>query len=377
MEKQHLFALFCFLGYLISASPLRSQHDIIYLKDSTFQFGTIRTEKVEGQEKFIFQDTEQVSNFVLSPVQIDRFAIILGKKEKGKSRLFISKPEQGFQDEFFERIHKSEFPIYRSTKSRSYFIQLEENKLTLIPSDRAQRKQLFGQYLGDNVSTLSASAYAKSLSAYQRFSNFLSHPRRRYPNRYLGFNAAYGFFRLQNITANSSLSAVYLNGESNFPAQRYSVSLFINEGLNKRGNLAYHLNLGARKIESKGHFENTSGITTHVISSRHFFSSFLAYRYFMLQKLSPFVGLGVEVNLPLQEESIIAVFNKTESGYDLRVDKQGSLSTISYSPIIRCGLEVPISQQHFIVLESTATTVTDALNKRSLLFELSLGINIL
>lgn len=376
MEKQHLLTFFCFLVYLICAFPLRSQRDIIYLKDSTFQFGTIRTEKVEGQEKFIFQDVERVSNFVLNPDQIDRFAIVFGKEGKGKSRLFISKTEQGFQDEFFERIHKGEFPIYRSTKSGWYFIQLARDRLILIPSDRAERKQLFDQYLGDNISTLGASAYAKKLSAYQRFSNFLSHPRRRYPNRYLGLNAAYGFFRLQNITANSSLGAVYPSGESDFPAQRYSVSLFINEGLNRRGNLAYHINLGARIIESQGHFESTSRITTHSISSRQAFSSLLVYHYFKLQKLSPYVGLGAEVNFPLQDESILAVFNRTEAGYDLQVDKLESLSTISYSPIIRFGLEVPISQQHFIVLESTATTVTDALNKRSLLFELSLGINI-
>lgn len=378
MKKKHIITLLSLLVFILFFGRLQSQSgaDIVYLKDGSVQRGKIQIENIEGEDVYLFLSQSQQRPIELSPKLVDRFAIFSSSSKKKPIGLFISRTEQGFLREFFKQLYDSKFPIYRSTKSGRYYIQFENAELSLISPDKTSRKQFFDQYLPDTLWSIGANAYADNLSSFKRFSNFLTYSQTRYPNRYIGLRLTYGTFSMKNYTSISSLGSLYPNNPT-FIAQRFGASVYINEGLNKRGNLAYQFSAGGRITESNGYSEDASNITTHAIRGTHAFSNFLVYRYFRFGKSHPFIGFGADVNLLLQENSLLASFDKIEAGYDLETYFLETFKAISYSPLLRFGVELPVNKQYFLILESAAASVTDALNKRILLLEFSVGINLL
>jgi hypothetical protein len=349
--------------------PLYSQSTdaVIYYNDSKVLSGTVIEQRSGSKTVFYFTENKKTDAIQLNPLEVNRFALIRKGNNK-TTRIFIAAKQIENQFSFFERLIDGGISLYKSTDGGQYYLRNgKEGLMQSIPQEKAPRKDFFEEKIDRLPKIINQSAYVGSLKAIKKNIHFLNHPSGRYPAKYLGLRASAGTYKSNNITRNTS-AVLRLPADVPYNLAYKEARIYLNEGLGKKGKYAYEFGLGGQVIKSKDHYETASTIT--------FNTSLTLRRYFLTRSVFPFLGLGLRGDYLIQEDALLAYYERVDNDWLLKTYPLKSYQTFIGTPVLEVGLEIPVKNQYFISLIASGRITRDAAKERVSLFDFSIGINL-
>lgn len=358
-------------------SPLLSQSTdaVIYYNDSKVLSGTVIEQRSGSKTVFYFTENEKTDAIQLNPLEVNRFALIRKGNNK-TTRIFIAAKQIENQFSFFERLIDGGISLYKSTDDGQYYLRNgKEGLMQSIPQEKAQRKDFFEEKIDRQPKIINQSAYAGSLKAIKKNIHFLNHPSERYPAKYMGLRASAGNYKSNNITRNTS-AVLRLPVDVPYNLAYIEARIYLNEGLGKKGKYAYEFGLGGQVIKSKDHYETASTITSYFGNAYYLNTSLTLRRYFLTRSIFPFLGLGLRGDYLIQEDALLAYYERVDNDWLLKTYPLESYQTFIGTPVLEVGLEIPVKNQYFISLIASGRITRDAAKERVSLFDFSIGINL-
>lgn len=378
MNKAVWFLSFIILLLVIPKLLIcQKNNDLVYFDDGNVEEGIISMKTIEKKNsKFFFKSQTREDTILLSPKSVKSFAMINAKPKAVK--LFERKVNQNGSFTFYEKIYKNkEYSIFKSIEDNIHFIETEEKEFIRIPAGKIQRRNLFQRLLPFKPKIISNKSFSNKISNLKKLVNHLSAPSFRFPSQYIGLKISYSSFKSSNITKNRALQALFPRSyQSEF--DRYSIDVYMNSIQDKAGRIATDISLGGHVIESKGNIDNESSLLAYSLKGYYGHTSLMLNYYLKKGKVFPYLTSGAQLSLLLRKDDLIITTTDIDAkGVQLDYFPSQFFHTFNWTPKIGLGLEIPLKENNFLSVESTLESIKDAEEKRVLIVNFTIGLNLI
>lgn len=376
MIFRSIFLLLIFLFFSPSLIAQNENNAIVYFQDGNTVKGTILINRTDNKTIVSLISNSNQDTTILLPKDIISFVIKVDKA-KNIQRALISGFKEGYPDTFFERIYRiGKYAVYSPLESGSYFLMHENGGLKTVPKDKTKRKELFKSLMPILPETINERAFSDRLNSLYSFVNFLNSPSLRYPSRYLGMKTSYGLFKVASISSDRNIYSLFPKS-SRFTLSQVSAEVYINEIQDKKGRWASYFSVGGQIIKSTKYYDSTDPRVAYSLKGHYGYSCVMANYYLKKGKTFSYLTAGAKVGILLKEESlVVSAINIGDNSIRLEHDPADIFHFFNWSPKFGVGIELPLREQYYLTLESTFESITDANNKRALIPQLSIGINL-